>query len=67
MESPITPEELQAEIRQSFRAAKRRMIGGLVVLCMGLVLILAIAVGFISAEYSSDQGRLPREEAAVPR
>jgi hypothetical protein len=67
MEAPITPEELQAEIRESFRVAKRRLISGWVVLLVGLVLVLAIGAAFISAEYRSDQGPLPREEAAVQR
>jgi hypothetical protein len=67
VEEPITPEELQAEIRESFRAAKRRMISGLVVLLVGLFLILVIGVGYLSAEYQADQGPLPREDPGAGR
>ncbi len=55
MESPITPEELQAEIRRMFRAAKRREVTGLLVLLVGLLLILFVGIGFIWTEFSASK------------
>ncbi len=61
MEAPITPEELQAAIRDTFRAAKRRRVLGLVALLVGLCLILVVSVGFLSAEYQPENGTPSRQ------
>jgi hypothetical protein len=51
MERPITPEELQQEIREVFKAGKRRQVVGLIFMLLGLLFILVVGVGYLSVEY----------------